>query len=209
MAEPQETHIIEIPSAEPKLDHHPLKEISESPGHLLLLKLWQREEDLRSLRIGHTETHLDSLKREVFRLCSAFLAFHAVHLTLLFAFSTHPGRPTCPKWWVPSSASLSASAVVVWSVQARVRAFWRASRGLQRERCDARALTRCVQELRMKGRSFDLSKEPALGSKRLKCSSGEGRWTRPIGWCRRYLVTVVLIGFMGIVVPACKFIVCG
>ncbi|KAK1281995.1 hypothetical protein QJS10_CPB22g00328 [Acorus calamus] len=66
MEESQETHIIETPSAEPKLE-----EISESPDHLLLLKLWQREEDLRPLRIGQTKAHLDSLKCEVFHICSA------------------------------------------------------------------------------------------------------------------------------------------
>ncbi|KAG9148818.1 hypothetical protein Leryth_024718 [Lithospermum erythrorhizon] len=30
------------------MQEHPLMEISNSPGHLLLLKLWQREEDLWS-----------------------------------------------------------------------------------------------------------------------------------------------------------------
>ncbi|KAJ0953836.1 putative transcription factor MYB-HB-like family [Helianthus annuus] len=48
--------------------------------------------------------------------------------------------------------------------------YWKVCGELQRERMDNRALTRCVQELRMKGVSFDLSKEPAIGN-RMKSSS--------------------------------------
>ncbi|KAJ8542792.1 hypothetical protein K7X08_005315 [Anisodus acutangulus] len=48
--------------------------------------------------------------------------------------------------------------------------FWKVSRQLQRERRDGRALTRCISELRMKGASFDLSKEPQIG-KKMKSSS--------------------------------------
>ncbi|OVA12324.1 hypothetical protein BVC80_1799g5 [Macleaya cordata] len=48
--------------------------------------------------------------------------------------------------------------------------YWKVSRQLQRERSDSRALTRCIQELRMKGASFDLSKEPQ-NARRMKSSS--------------------------------------
>ncbi|KAK6938675.1 hypothetical protein RJ641_032183 [Dillenia turbinata] len=42
---------------------------------------------------------------------------------------------------------------------------WKAQRRLQGERNYNRALTRSIQELRMKGASFDLSKEPQRGIK--------------------------------------------
>ncbi|KAI4315949.1 hypothetical protein L6164_023972 [Bauhinia variegata] len=49
------------------------------------------------------------------------------------------------------------------SVQVKLHGYWKVSRQLQREKNDNRALTRCIQELRMKGASFDLSKEPHSG----------------------------------------------
>ncbi|MFS7940617.1 hypothetical protein Hanom_Chr05g00466541 [Helianthus anomalus] len=47
-------------------------EISYSPGHLLLLKLLQREEDHPGHRFAGKERRLDTLKREVFQLCLFF-----------------------------------------------------------------------------------------------------------------------------------------
>ncbi|KAJ1390335.1 hypothetical protein SESBI_37550 [Sesbania bispinosa] len=72
MAETKDTHIVEIPVDQEHQQHnkalcsmtnnmfeaiedHPLTEISESPGHLLLLKLWQRQEDLFAKRIARKE----------------------------------------------------------------------------------------------------------------------------------------------------------
>ncbi|KAJ6724065.1 hypothetical protein OIU85_022039 [Salix viminalis] len=73
--------------------------------------------------------------------------------------------------------------------------FWKVSRQLQRERNDNRALTRCIQELRMEGASFDLSKEP-LGGKRMKRSSVELKW-KPLTWRR------LLLPPSTILVPPC------
>ncbi|KAJ6313782.1 hypothetical protein OIU78_017432 [Salix suchowensis] len=139
MAEMRDAHIVEIPVDEEHqqklicsmnsitaIQNHPLAEISNSPGHLLLLKLWQREEDLFGRRIALKESRMDSIKREIFQLCCFFLV--------------------------------------------KVCRYWKVWRQLQREKNDNRALTRCIQELRMKGASFDLSKEP-LSGKRMKSSS--------------------------------------
>ncbi|KAJ8532476.1 hypothetical protein K7X08_012399 [Anisodus acutangulus] len=64
--------------------------------------------------------------------------------------------------------------------QVKLYRFWKVSRQLQRERGDGRALTRCISELRMKGASFDLSKEPQIG-KKMKSSSVEIKW-KPLTW---------------------------
>ncbi|RRT65887.1 hypothetical protein BHE74_00006046 [Ensete ventricosum] len=221
MAEPQDdTHVVEIPAAagaEPRrhsdgddnalvvIQHHPLTQISESPGHLLLLKLWQREEDLHGRRAAALEARMDGAKREAFHLSCLFLAFHGLSLTLLFAASV--AGDACRDWWVPSCLSLLTSLVLVGAVHARVRAYWGLSRLLQRDRADGRALARCVQELRMKGASFDLSKEPQT-SKRMKSSSVEVKWP-PLRWCSQNLVTICLLCVAGIVFPACRFILCG
>lgn len=197
------------------MQHHPLTEISQSPGHLLLLKLWQREEDLFGRHIGAVETRLEETKREVFRLCCVFFAFHGLFLTLLFASSVGGRRKSgegvaCRDWWVPCCLSLLTSLVLVCAVQVRLWGFWEAAGRLQRERGGARALARCVQELRMKGASFDLSREPAQGAcRRMKSASVEVRWKRPLRWCRRHLVTVCLLCCTGAALPACKFILCG
>ncbi|KAL3577421.1 hypothetical protein D5086_022704 [Populus alba] len=124
MAEMKDVHIVEIPVDEEhqqklifamntiaEIQNHPLAEISNCPGHLLLLKLWQSEENLFGRRIALKESRM-------VKICS----------------------------------------------------YWKVSRQLQREKNNDRALTKCIQELRMKGASFDLSKEP-LSGKRIKSSS--------------------------------------
>ncbi|KAI4388555.1 hypothetical protein MLD38_000874 [Melastoma candidum] len=193
------------------IQHHPLMEISQSPGHLLLLKLWQREENLFNRRIGLKETRLDSIKREIFHLCCFFLIFHGFFLTLLYASSVAPSAPhkhdMCKKWWAPAVVMLCTCFVFMGLVQVKVCMYCKAGRQLQREKGDNRALTRCIQELRMKGASFDLSKEPIIG-KRMKSSSVEIKW-KPITWCSQNAITIILLCFTGLMCPATKFILCG
>ncbi|XP_057429529.1 uncharacterized protein LOC130722720 [Lotus japonicus] len=228
MAETRDTHIVEIPvDQEHKhhlcsmtttnmfeaIDDHPLTEISESPGHLLLLKLWQREEDLFAKRIARKETRMDSVKAELFQLCSFFFIFHGFFFTLLFTSWTseqnHPDQhhSVCKKWWIPSMVSLCTSLVFVFLVQVKVHGYWKVWEQLQRERNDGRAVTRCIQELRMKGASFDLSKEPQSG-KRMKSSSVEIKW-KPVTWCSHNLLTFCLVYFTGLAFPVSKFVLCG
>ncbi|XP_058113030.1 uncharacterized protein LOC131256043 [Magnolia sinica] len=199
MAECRDTHIVEIPVDEEHqpqnlsamntlsaIHHHPLKQISESPGHLLLFKLWQREEDLFARRIAIKETRLDNIKREVFQLCCFFFAFHGLYLTLLFTSSIQSHDQTCRKWWAPSCVSIFTSFVLILSVQLKLFRYTKVSAQLQKERSDNRALVRCIQELRMKGSSFDLSKEPQT-TKRMKSSSVEIKW-KPLRWFSQNLV---------------------
>lgn len=239
MAEPakNDAHIVEIPvtgdGADPAggsveaaafLDdaaaaasgHHPLGEITGSVGHLLLLKLWQREESRLGRRACALEALMDAARRDAFYLCAAFLAFHGLSLALLFAASvaaaaaaSQPPTRACRRWWVPSSVSLAASLALAAAVQLRVCAYWRAARRLRRERGDARALARCVQELRMKGAAFDLSKEPQYGVTRAKCASveGTGAW-RPLRWCYQNVVTACLIAAAAAALPSVKFVLC-
>ena len=144
---------------------HRLGEIAASEGHLLLLKLWQREEDRLGRRACALEAHMDAARRDAFYLCAAFLAFHGLSLALLFAASVVAAATTspsaaCRRWWASSSLSLAASLALSAVVQLRVGAYLRAAARLRRDRGDARALARAVQELRLKGAAFDLSKEP-------------------------------------------------
>ncbi|POO02896.1 RNA polymerase II elongation factor [Trema orientale] len=225
MAEMKDAHVVEIPVDEEHqqkllcsssttmdmvssaIQHHPLMEISQSPGHLLLLKLWQREEDLFGRRIARKETRMDSIKREIFQLCCFFLLFHGFFLTLLFTSSVRSDVHVCKKkWWIPSLLSVSTSLVFVFLVQIKLFRFWKVWTQLQREKNDNRALSRCIQELRMKGSSFDLSKEP-LSGKRMKSSSVEIKW-KPLTWCSQYLITICLVCFAGLVFPASKLILC-
>ncbi|CAK7323881.1 unnamed protein product [Dovyalis caffra] len=208
MAEMKDSHIVEIPVDEEHqqklvcavniitaIQHHPLAEISNSPGHLLLLKLWQREEDLFGRRIAMKESRMDSIKREIFQLCCFFLVFHGIFLTILFTSSVDSKEHTCRNWWIPSLVSVCTSLVFVFLAHVKVCRYWKVWRQLQREKNDNRALTRCIQELRMKGASFDLSKEP-LSGKRMKSSSVEIKW-KPLTWCSQYLITICLICFTG------------
>ena len=144
MAEPakNDAHIVEIPvsvdggeaEAAASLDKvavadaeaggaHPLGEIAGSAGHLLLLKLWQREEDRLGRRACALEARMDAARRDAFYLCAAFLALHSLALAVLFVASVGsagssiaaaaggrgPESAACRRWWAPSSLSLAAS----------------------------------------------------------------------------------------------------
>ncbi|KAK7301845.1 hypothetical protein RJT34_12721 [Clitoria ternatea] len=236
MGATEDTHIVEIPvdqehhhenhkknvlcsmmanhnSIIEAIEDHPLTEISESPGHLLLLKLWQREEDLFAKRIALKETRINSIKAELFQLSSFFFIFHGFFLTLLFtswatsAQHQQHKHSVCEKWWIPSLVSLCTSLVFVLLVQVKVHRYWKVCGQLQKERNDGRAVSRCIQELRMKGASFDLSKEPQIG-KRMKSSSVEIKW-KPLTWCSKNLLTICLVCFTGLAFPASKFVLCG
>ncbi|KAJ1269004.1 hypothetical protein BS78_07G177000 [Paspalum vaginatum] len=226
MAEPakNEAHVVEIPVAvdggescggEAYLDKaadagHPLGEIAASAGHLLLLKLWQREEGRLARRACALEARMDAARRDAFYLCAAFLAFHGLSLALLFAASVAASAAAaCRRWWAPSSLSLAASLALAAAVQLRVCAYWRAAARLRRERGDARALARAVQELRMKGAAFDLSREPQYGVTRAKCASveGGGAWA-PLRWCKQNVVSACLLAVAAAALPSGKFILC-
>lgn len=223
MAESKDCHVIvEIPVDEEHqlklssaittitaIQNHPLMEISKSPGHLLLLKLWQREEDLSGRRIAAKETRMDSIRREIFQICCFFFIFHALFFTILFTSVSEDhldGNVVCQKWWIPLILSVCTSFCIVFLVQVKLYRFWKVSRQLQRERGDGRALTRCISELRMKGASFDLSKEPQIG-KKMKSSSVEIKW-KPLTWLSQYAVTICLICFTGLLFPASKLVLC-
>jgi len=181
-----------------------------SAGHLLLLKLWQREED----RLGRRACALEA-RWDAFYLCAAFLAFHGLSLAILFAASVAASAASpspsaaCRRWWAPSSLSLAASLALAAAVQLRVCAYWRAAARLRRDRGDARALALAVQELRLKGAAFDLSKEPQYGVTRAKCASveGAGAWAL-LRWCRQNVVTLCLLAVAAAALPSGKFIVC-
>lgn len=224
MAEKKDTltHIVEIPveqeqavttmSMSAAIEQHPMMEISRSPGHLLLLKLLQREEDLFARRITLKETQLDSIRREIFQLCCFFFLFHGFFSTILFMSSVEGDNDMlhslrCKKWWVPSVLSTATSLAIAALVQMKLWVYWKVEGRLQREIGDNRAVTRCIQELRMKGGSFDLSKEPQMNSKRIKSSSVEIKW-KPISCCSRYLVTICLVLFAGFAFPAPKLFLC-
>ncbi|CAN6479609.1 unnamed protein product [Victoria cruziana] len=215
MAETKDAHVVVIPTEdddhlqESRLAsaHHPLQEISDSPGHLLLLKLWQREEDLFARRITTKETRIDNIRREVFQLCSFFFAFHGFFLILLFVSSSNLNENSCRKWWVPCFLYLVTSIVMIICVQYKVYTYMKMSARLQKDRSDSRALSRCIQELRMKGASFDLSKEPLNNVRRIKSSSVEVKLT-PLRWCSQNIVMICLICVTGLVFPASKYILC-
>lgn len=217
-------HIVEIPvdeehqqkilSAMTKISaiqNHPLMEISNSPGHLLLLKLWQREEDLFGRKIAKKESRLDSIRSEIFQLCCFFFLFHGFFLTILSASVAYTNNvkdhvQVCHKWWVPSLLSVSTSLALIFLVQVKLCRYWKVCKQLQGERTDSRSLTRCIQELRMKGASFDLSKEP-VNAKRMKSSSVEIKW-KPMTWCSQSLTTICLLCATGLLFPASRFILC-
>ncbi|CAA3005209.1 RNA polymerase II elongation factor ELL3 isoform 1 [Olea europaea subsp. europaea] len=219
MAEIKDAHIVEIPvdkehqqkvicamNAISAIQQDPLTEISQSPGHFLLLKLWQREDDIFGRRIAMKEKRMDSIRREIFQLCCFFFIFHGIFLTVFFTSSLQDHHNLCQKWWIPSVLSVSTSLVLVFLVQVKLYRYWKVDRQLQRERADGRALTRCIQELRMKGESFDLSTEPQIG-KRMKSSSVEIKW-KPLTWFSQYRLTICLVCFTGLIFSACRFILC-
>ncbi|XP_078433262.1 uncharacterized protein LOC144704647 [Wolffia australiana] len=224
MAERREAHVVDIipgrgegestsaasVASSVALKGHPLAEIAQSPGHGLLLKLWQREEDRLARRISATETQTRTAKRRIFLLCGVFVAFHGLFLAALFAGAHGGACGARRRWWVPCGLSLAASLAMVWHVQGSVRGVGTWERRLERERAEARAVAKCGLELRMKGASFDLSRGPAAGAAgRRRKGGGEEMRSAAARLCRRNAVGVGMVFATSVVVPACKFVLCG
>ncbi|VFQ79172.1 unnamed protein product [Cuscuta campestris] len=218
MAEKKDAHVVvEIPvegenqqktSCLTAIQHHPLMEISRSPGHLLLLKLWQREEGIFGRKIAAKEARIDFLRREIFQICCSFFVFSAICFTVLSTAYSDEGKSpgACRKGWIPSGALTCTSLFVACVVHVKICRFWKTCGQLQRLRSDGRCVARCVQELRMKGESFDLSKEPVFAGKKMKSSSVEIRkWKTPLTWCSHYAVTILLVCFSGLLFTAAEF----
>ncbi|CAN1248150.1 hypothetical protein LINPERPRIM_LOCUS6627 [Linum perenne] len=97
--------------------------------------------------------------------------------------------------------------VLVWLVQVKLYRYWNVERQLQKQRVEGRSVTRLIQELRMKGGSFELGKDPYCGRK-MKSSSVEIKW-KPITWFTQYRVAIFLVCFTGLVFPVSRLILCG
>jgi hypothetical protein len=157
---------------------HPLGEIAGSAGHLLLLKLWQREESRLGRRACALEALMDAARRDAFYLCAAFLAFHGLSLALLFAASVSASAVSPPAEQRAACCSLAGGGgcrrPCRWSRPSRSRRPC-SSGSAPGVRTATRALARCVQELRMKGAAFGLSKEPQYGGDEGQVRQRRGR----------------------------------
>ncbi|CAN1316499.1 hypothetical protein LINPERPRIM_LOCUS30091 [Linum perenne] len=71
-----------------------------------------------------------------------------------------------------SQGQCRTSVVLVWLVQVKLYRYWNVEMQLQKQRVEGRYVTRLIQELRMKGGSFELGKDPYCGRKK-KSSSTE------------------------------------
>lgn len=217
---PADSHIVEIPvdvldespsdiptpPSPVKPPQHPFEEIADSRGHLLLLKLWQRDEEVIARRIEVKESRIDSIKKEVFHLACLYFAFHGIVLTLLFTAATQENADTCTRWWIPSTLSAVTSLALTCAIQYKLILQGKVKKMLQIDISNSRALSRCIQELRMKGVSFDLSKEPQT-TKKMKSSSVETKFS-PLKWCSQFCLPFTLTLTSGIILCACKFIAC-
>lgn len=217
---PVDSHIVEIPAdvmdgspsdipsppSPAKHPQHPLEEIADSRGHLLLLKLWQREEEVIARRIEVKESRIDSIKKEIFHLACLYFAFHGIVLTLLFTAATQENARTCNRWWIPSTLSGITSLVLICAIQYKLILQRKVMKMLHKDINDSRALSRCVQELRMKGLSFDLSKEPHI-TKKMKSSSVENKFS-PLRWCSQFFLSFALTLTSGFILCSCKLIAC-
>uniref|UniRef100_A0A7N0UE03 Transmembrane protein n=1 Tax=Kalanchoe fedtschenkoi TaxID=63787 RepID=A0A7N0UE03_KALFE len=122
-------------------------------------------------------------------------------LPLPFASTLNNPKTSCSTWWIPSMVSLLL--FVRFVVQVRVYKYWKVRRQMDKLRSENRSLSRCVVELRMKGRSFDLGKGAVSSKRAMKRSSVEMKW-RPISWASQNLVMFVLICLSGLLVLLAK-----
>ena len=207
-----ESHVVEIPVDEEKQSSlpysspakQPLEEIGDSKGHLLLLKLWQRDEELIAHHMEVKESRIDSINKEIFQLVCCYFAFNWIVLTLLFTVGS--SAHTCGRWWIPCSTSLITSVILICAVLYKIVIRGRVQMGLLKDKADLRSVSKCIQELRMKGVSFDLSKEPQ-NAKRMKSSSVETK-LNPLRWCSQFLLPIALTLISGLVLCSSRYIAC-
>ncbi|XP_073005807.1 uncharacterized protein [Typha latifolia] len=187
--------------------HHPLQQIAESPTHKLLLKQWLKEESLLSRRVALKESRLDSTRKEITFLYSAFFVFHSTVLLLLFSSASNPPRPSCRRTWIPCLLSLLSSFAFLWAIRYKSDSEVVLERILEREKEDAMLLTKCVNELKKKGTEFDLLKEvDAL--RRAKSLRVEAKGPAAKKWAARDFAIMVLFTAACGVLGLTRFVLC-
>lgn len=185
---------------------HPLTQIAESPTHRLLLKQWLKEEDLIARRIAVKETRIDAVRREITALYCSFFVFHSIILLLLFSSSSPP--TSCRRSWIPCLSSLVCSMAIVWAVRYKTDTEVQLERLLEREKEDGVLLLKCVEELKRKGKDFDLLKEvDAL--RRAKSLRVDAKGTEKVRkWAVRDFGMLVLLGGAGVVLALTRYVLC-
>ncbi|XP_010274122.1 PREDICTED: uncharacterized protein LOC104609486 [Nelumbo nucifera] len=185
---------------------HPLHQIAESPTHKLLLKQWLKEEELILGRIALKETQIDTVRKEITQLYCFFFLFHSTALVLLFsAASRDPHGGACHRSWIPSLCSLLCSLAIIWAIRYKTDVEGHTEKLLEREKEDAKLLTKCVEELKKKGMEFDLLKEvDAL--RRAKSLRVEAKVVRK--WSARDFVTLFFFAVSCLVLVLTRVVIC-
>lgn len=185
---------------------HPMQQIAESSQHRLLLKQWMKDENSINRRVALKEARLDRNRKESTQLCCFYFLYHAIILILLYNASARNPQQTCKKAWIPSLMSLVASGVIIWGVRYKMGVEGHEEKLLDREKEDARLLSKCVDELKRTGMGFDLLKEVETlrRAKGLRIESGRG-----LKWTGRDSVTVFLGVVSGLVLGFTRLVLCG
>lgn len=185
---------------------HPMQQIAESSQHRLLLKQWMKDENSINRRVALKEARLDRNRKESTQLCCFYFLYHAIILILLYNASARNPQQTCKKAWIPSLMSLVASGVIIWGVRYKMGVEGHEEKLLDREKEDARLLSKCVEELKRTGIGFDLFKEVETlrRAKGLRIESGRG-----LKWTGRDSVTVFLGVVSGFVLGFTRLVLCG
>ncbi|OVA04857.1 hypothetical protein BVC80_869g31 [Macleaya cordata] len=201
---------INNPSNKESKPLHPLNQIAESPTHKLLLKQWFKEEELILGRIALKETQIDTVRKEITQLYCFFFLFHSLSLLLLFSSASSSRDPntisgSCHRSWIPSVCSLLCSLVIIWAIRYKTDVESHMEKLLEREKEDSKLLSKCVQELKLKGVEFDLLKEvDAL--RRAKSLRIEAKAVRK--WSARDFVTLFFVVVSCLVLGLTRVVLC-
>jgi len=193
-------------SPKPAHHHHPMQQIAESSQHRLLLKQWMKEENSINRRIALKEARLDRNRKESTQLCCFYFLYHAIIMILLYNASARNPQQVCRKAWIPSLMSLVASGVIIWGIRYKMGVEGHEEKLLEREKEDARLLSKCVEELKRMGMGFDLLKEVETlrRAKGLRIESVRG-----LKWTSRDSVSVFLGVVSGFVLGFTRLVLCG
>lgn len=186
---------------------HPLQQIEENIALRKRLEQLEKEEGIVRQRAANKEVRRSNTQNEIYQLFGLYFVFQGVLLSALFQ-GAGGGSELCHLWWLPFSLSLITSGAAIAATFHKLHDHGRIEYALELEKEDARAIFKLIQELLHKGDEFDIDKGPQNKAK----TGGEPSIFACIFHrnLRRYtiFVTFVLTLFSGILLTACKLVLC-
>lgn len=197
--------------AVPDLSSHPLQQIEDNVALRRKLEQWEKEEDIVRQRIENKESSRSNTQNEIYQLFALYFVFQGVVLSALFQAaggSSNSSNSLCKLWWLPFSLSLVTSIATITATFHKLFKHGKLQHAVEQEKKFAKAIFNLIEDIRLHGRAYDIDELPQNS----RSSTSEASFFDCIFHksLRAYTVcvTLVLTVFSGILLAACKLVLC-